>query len=215
MILASFMYGYFRNTIHLPFIESLIIIFILSSMLALSQTKTNLEVFYSLTDSLTDEIASHLPDKDNKMFLTLNLGESYAIFSNNIKSGLKKHGKEIFDVSPGSQSLPEVNVNLTDAKVNYSDIERSGWFGDYYVTRTIFIKGDYLISPSNDGLNNFYFASVDSVKVDEIETLESNSFPFTKGEIPSEPFFSSLWEPVIAVGVAAVTVILFFSVRSK
>jgi hypothetical protein len=180
LILASFMYRHFRNTIHLAFTGSLISIIILSSVLALSQTKTNLEVFYSLTDSLVNKITSDLPENNKEILLTLNLGELYSIFSNNIKSGFKENGEVIYDGSSDSKSLPEVNVNLTDARVNYTDLKRNGWFGDYYVTRTISLKGNYLISSLKDGLNDFRFVSVDSVKLDYIGNLESNSFPFTK-----------------------------------
>ena len=209
------MYGYFSNTIPYYFTRSLISIFILFSLAAFSQTKTNLEVFYSLTDSLLNKIDSEITNRDQKILLTLNLGDSYTIFSNHIISGLKKYDKNITTSKPENQVLPEINLNLTVAEVKYENAERSGWFGDYYVKRKIFIKGDFLYSSSAQGFNEYYFVSVDSVKVDEIETLENDSFPFSKGKIPAEPFFSSLWEPVIAVGVAALTVILFFSVRSK
>jgi hypothetical protein len=215
LILAKSMYGYFRNTIQFYFTRSLISIFILFSAINFSQTKTNLEVFYSLTDSLVNKIGSEISERDQKILLTLNLGDSYTLFSNNIISGLKKYDKNITTFKSEDQVLPEINLNLTVAEVKYEDAERNGWFGDYYVKRKIFIEGDFLYSSSEQGLNNYYFAAVDSVKVDEIKTLENDSFPFSKGKIPAEPFFSSLWEPVIAIGVAAVTVILFFSVRSK
>lgn len=209
------MYGYFRNTIPLYFTWSLISIFILFSLVTFSQTKTNLEVFYSLTDSLVKKVGSEISDKDPKLLLTLNLGDSYTIFSNRIISGLKKYDKNITTLKPENQILPEINLNLTVAEVKYEDAERNGWFGDYYVKRKIFIKGDFLYPSPKQGLIDYYFASVDSVRADEIKTLENDSFPFSKGKIPAEPFFSSLWEPVIAIGVAALTVILFFSVRSK
>jgi len=209
------MYGHFHNTIQHYFAESLITILILSSSASFTQTKTNLEVFYSLTDSLTNKVASEFSGKGMGVVLTLNTGESYSIFSNNIKSGLQKNGIKIFTISPDGETLPEVSLNLTNAKVEYGETERDGWFGDYFLPRKIFIEGNYLNSSSMRGLSDFYFVSLDSVKVEEIESLENESFPFTKGKIPAEPFFSSLWEPVIAIGVAAVTVILFFSVRSK
>jgi len=209
------MYGHFRNTIQHYFAESLITILILSSSASFTQTKTNLEVFYSLTDSLTNKVASEFSGKGMGVVLTLNTGEYYSIFSNNIKSGLQKNGIKIFTISPDGETLPEVSLNLTNAKVEYGETERDGWFGDYFLPRKIFIEGNYLNSSSMRGLSDFYFVSLDSVKVEEIESLENESFPFTKDKIPAEPFFSSLWEPVIAIGVAAVTVILFFSVRSK
>ena len=61
----------------------------------------------------------------------------------------------------------------------------------------------------------FEFSIIDTVKVDELKYLQSESFPFTKGKIPPEPFLSGIAEPLIAIGVAAAVVILFFSVRSK
>ena len=61
---------------------------------------------------------------------------------------------------------------------------------------------------------NIYDKS-DTVLFDEIKSLSNSSLPFTKGEAPAEPFFASLWEPVIAVGTAIVTIFLFFTIRSK
>ena len=209
------MSGYFRNTILVYFTGRVIILLVLLSSYAISQTKTNLEVLFSLTDSLADKVADEIPGKDEGIVVKLNLGETYSVFANNIRSGLIKEGIKIFPVPPDGQNLPELNLNLTDAEVEYEESERDGWFGDYYVPRTIFIEGNYLNSSSLNGLQKFHIVSVDSVKVEDIKNLESDSFPFTKGKIPAEPFFSSLWEPVIAIGVAAVTVILFFSVRSK
>ena len=48
-----------------------------------------------------------------------------------------------------------------------------------------------------------------------IKSLENESFPFTKGAVPPEPFLSGLAEPLIAIGTAAVIIALFFSIRSK
>jgi hypothetical protein len=55
----------------------------------------------------------------------------------------------------------------------------------------------------------------DTIWVKDINTLENESFDFTKGQIPTEPFFLSIWEPVIAIGIAAAVIILFFSIRSQ
>ena len=104
---------------------------------------------------------------------------------------------------------------MEDAGLEYGEIDRDGWFGDYYVPRTLFIKGNYLNTSSNKGLQQFFITAIDTVKVEELELLENNSFPFTEGNIPAEPFLSSVWEPIIAIGVAAAAIILFFTVRSK
>ena len=104
---------------------------------------------------------------------------------------------------------------MEKAEVEYSEQERDGWFGDYFVPRTVFLQGNYFNSYSGKGLQEFNISVMDTVNVENIGEFENDSFPFTKGEVPAEPFFSSLLEPVIAIGVAAAAVVLFFSVRSK
>jgi hypothetical protein len=179
------------------------------------QTKSNLEVFYSLNDTLVNLIAEDIPQNNDKIILTLNLGDSYSIFSNHIKNGFIKTGKELFTNPPGELNLPEINIVFEEAKVKYGDMDRDGWFGDYFVPRTLFIKGNYLNTASNKGLQQFLISAIDTVNVEELESLKNNSFPFTKGNIPAEPFLSSVWEPVIAIGAAAAAIVLFFTVRSK
>ena len=150
------MSGYFRNTILVYFTGRVIILLVLLSSYAISQTKTNLEVLFSLTDSLADKVADEIPGKDEGIVVKLNLGETYSVFANNIRSGLIKEGIKIFPVPPDGQNLPELNLNLTDAEVEYEESERDGWFGDYYVPRTIFIEGNYLNSSSLNGLQKFH-----------------------------------------------------------
>lgn len=179
------------------------------------QTKTNLQVLYSLNDSLVNQIVENIPQKNDKIILTLNLGESYSIFSNHIKNDFIKNGKEIFTIPQEELKLPEINIVLEEAGVQYGEVDRDGWFGDYYVPRTLLIKGHYLNTASNNGLQQYFITAIDTVKVEELESLENNSFPFTKGNIPAEPFLSSVWEPIIAIGVAAAAILLLFSVRSK
>ena len=81
------------------------------------QTKTNLEVFYSLTDTLVDNIVKEIPLNEKKILLKLNLGESYSLFSNEIISEFRKNGKEIFEHSSDSTKLPYVDIVLENADV--------------------------------------------------------------------------------------------------
>jgi len=209
------MYRYFPNKISLTLLRNIIIIPIFIFGVAFPQTKTNLEVLYSLNDSLVNQIAEDIPQNNDKVILTLNLGGSYSIFSNHIKNVFIKKGKEIYSIPPGELNLPEINIVLEEASVKYGELDRDGWFGNYYVPRTLLIKGNYLNTAFDKGLQQFFITAIDTVKVEELESLENDSFPFTKGKIPAEPFLSSVWEPVIAIGVAAAVILLFFSVRSK
>ena len=209
------MFKYFSNKNPFYILKNIILVLMLISAIIFPQTKSNLEVFYSLNDSLINRIAENIPQNNDKIILTLNLGDSYSIFSNHIKTAFKDKGKEIFTLPQEELNLPEINIVMEEAGINYGEMDRDGWFGDYYVQRTLFIKGHYLNTTSNKGLQQFFITAIDTVKVEELESLENNSFPFTEGNIPAEPFLSSVWEPVIAIGVAAAAIILLFSVRSK
>ena len=189
-------------------------VILLSGILS-AQSRTNLDVFYNLNDSLTAKIINELPKNHKKILLRLNLGSSYSVFSNHIKNSFIKNGFEILEIPPDELNIPEVNIVMEDAAVEYGEMNRDGWFGDYFTERKAHISGNYLQSFSEHGLQKFNITSIDTIKVDEIKQLENDSFPFMKGALPPEPFLSSLWEPVIAIGVAALAVILFFSVRSK
>jgi len=193
-------------------------IFLVSLFLMISlypQSPTNLEQFYSLTDSLTTKIIDELPGEQDKILLTQNLGEQYSLFSNHIKTAFIKNGKEVLNSPPEELNIPQVNIVIEGAGMEYGEMFRDGWFGAHYVQRYCALYGNYLQSFSAEGKMEFEFSIIDTVKVDEIKYLQSESFPFTKGKIPPEPFLSGIAEPLIAIGVAAAVVILFFSVRSK
>ncbi|MGB5846894.1 MAG: hypothetical protein WBH40_00310 [Ignavibacteriaceae bacterium] len=215
MILALVMFKCFSNKNPFYFLKNIFLVLILISGIVFPQTKSNLEVLYSLNDSLVNRIAEEIPQNNDKIILTLNLGDSYSIFSNHIKNGFIKNRKELFTIPLEEVNLPEVNIVFEEAGVQYGELDRDGWFGDYYIPRTLQIKGHYLNTASYNGLQEFFITAIDTVKVEELESLENNSFPFTKGSIPAEPFISSVWEPIIAIGVAAAAILLFFSVRSK
>ena len=197
------------------FLFLLFTIIFLISVKAKSQTLTNLEVFYSLTDSLVDQIVQQLPAKENKILLTLNLGERYSLFSNNIRARFNKYGKDILDHPPDNLNIPQVDIVMEGAGVEYGEMFKDGWFGSHYIQRYSTIFGNYLYTYSKEGKKEFEITKIDTVKVEDIKYLENDSFPFTKGTLPSEPFISGLAEPLIAIGTAAVVVVLFFTIRSK
>ena len=180
-----------------------------------SQSRPNLEVFYSLTDSISNQIIEEIPEHEKIILLTLNLGESYSLFSNNIRSSFLKAGKEILNTPIGELNYPHVSIVIEGAGIEYGEMFRDGWFGDHYIPRYTAIYGNYLQTFSSEGKRNFMFEVIDTIKVEDIKDLENDFFPFTKGNVPPEPFLSGLAEPIIAIGTAAVLIALFFSIRSK
>ena len=191
----------------------LLFFLILFQTMLYSQTISNINKFYSLVDS-----ASNLLLKDlgsiNKIKLELNLGTDYSLFANQIRGKFLRNGKEIVNDNYSGENIVNVNFVIDNSNVIYSDPERDGIFGDFFTERTIGLSVNYLIS-SNQSLKSFNLINKDTINVKDVENVENRSYPFTQGELPPEPFFSSLLEPIVAIGAAAVIIILFFSVRSK
>ena len=179
------------------------------------QTKTNLELFYSLIDSAVISASKQIPSTDKNIKLNLKLGNSYSIFENRIISDFSKEGKKITTLDSLKGNDFVLNFACENANVKYGNMYRNGLFGAFHVPRIATIYGNYIFPFSDAKLHNFMFAINDTVRVDQINTIENNSYPFTKGQVPAEPFLPSLIEPVIAIGATALAVILFFTVRSK
>lgn len=178
-----------------------------------AQTISNLDLFYSIIDTACSKLVNDI-GSSKQVKLNLELGTYYAVFGNRIRGNLLNNGITLISESTNNNKETSVDFIIDDCNVEYSQPERDGLFGDYFTERAVKISGSYFIS-SIQNVNKFVITEKDSVNVSDVEKLENPSYPFTHGNLPPESFFSNLWEPVVAVSAAAITIILFFSVRSK
>ncbi|AFH50779.1 Hypothetical protein IALB_3076 [Ignavibacterium album JCM 16511] len=178
---------------------------------ALAQSSSNLEIFFAQVDSVGMMIQQNLKDKEPAININFLSSPEYAILENRLASYLVKNGLKI---SNNENSQFTLNFVITEALVKYDDTFRDGLFGDILVERSISLKGNILFLDKNTS-TDFSFDFYDTVKYDELNEIENRAYSFTQNNHPAEPFFSSLIEPVIAVGAAATAVILFFTIRSK
>lgn len=213
IMLIKFARKYLLNVGKSYFLFSVIFLFNISN--SFCQLNTNLDVFYSLTDSLVNKITAEIPASEKKILLTLNLGQSYSLFSNNIRQQFIKDGKEILNQPLDELNIPTVDIVMEGVGVEYGEMFRDGFFGTHYIQRYSMIYGNYLQSFSTEGKQDFEITLLDTVKVEDIKSLENPSYPFTQAAVPPEPFVSGLAEPVIAIGTAALVIVLFFTIRSE
>ena len=185
----------------------------LLSALSNAQTTTNLDKFYLVVDTACTKLINNLGDL-KQVKLDLELGTYYTVFANKIRGDLLRSGITFIPEVTNNEKETRVNFIIDECTVDYGQPEKDGLFGDFYTERTIKVSGSYFIS-ARQNVDKFVITQKDSVNVSDIEKIENRSYPFTRGDLPSEPFFSSLLEPFIAVGAAAITAILFFSIRSK
>ena len=185
-------------------------IFFLSVISCSAQQKSNLSVINELVDSSVAKAVTFIPDSIKDINLEQMSGP-FAVFNSEIISGLSKRG---YHLVSGENSF-SMQVIIKDAVTSYGEIYRDGFLGDYYVPRKLTLSGNYNFSGKKIFTEEFNYALQDTVKTDSISSLENSGYPFTQGKLRAEPFFSGILEPVIAVGTAALAVILFFTIRSK
>jgi hypothetical protein len=175
-----------------------------------SQTKTNLEIFYSLVDTSVKQFV-FISKPPSKIKVELNNGDIYSVFNNQLLGNLKSRGIE--PLNEKNDSLPVLSYTIEKPLTQYTNIFRDGLLGPFLVNREISIKGNYFYAGS--GRKEFYLLYTDTINVDDIKNLENMSFKFTIGTLPPESFFTGLFEPIVALGTAGAAVILFFTVRSR
>lgn len=181
---------------------------------AQAQKKTNLELFRILVDSSIVKVLNNTTESQREIFLTTELGGSFSILQNQIYESILNRNKRIVN-SLNPNTTTGVNYSIENAAVVYDELFRDGFLGEYLIPRKVSLSGSFKISDEKVVAESFYFNYTDTVSVEDIKNLENDSYPFTKGNIPTEPFLSNLFEPLVAVTTAAVLITLFFTVRSK
>jgi len=177
------------------------------------QAISNLDKFYALIDSASSLLIIDLGDA-KKVNLELNFGIDYSVFANQVRGKLLRNGVQLVGDNSDDQNFVRVNFVVDNSFVGYSEPEKDGIFGDFFTERTINLSGNYFISNKSQ-VKDFKLTAIDTINVEDVEYVENRSYPFTLGDLPPEPFFSSLLEPIVAIGAAATVIILFFSVRSQ
>jgi len=183
--------------------------------IGLSQTKNNLDVFFSLVDSASNNIIQNLPSKNKPVKINFDSGNDYSVFTNRVLENFKSKGIKIIPNNLNGDNSTQINFTVVNAHVHYNSMFRKNLLGEFYLDRNIILTGNYSILDSSSLIKKFNYSSVDTVSYDSLSYIQNYSYPFTKGETPAEPFISSFWEPVVAIGATAVAVILFFTIRSK
>lgn len=192
-------------------IPGMIAVIILMSFFNINgQERDNLKIFNELVDSSVTEAVTFIPDSVRNIKPVLNSG-ILAVFNSEIISALSNKG---YDLVSDNNSFG-FQYTISNAATSYGDIFRRTFLGDYYISRKLTLSGSYNFTGEYIFSKNFNYTFQDTVNFDSINTIENSSYPFTQGKLPAEPFFPGILEPVVAIGTAALVVILFFTIRSK
>jgi len=185
---------------------------IISNSPVLLQQKTNLDIAYQLISNSISKIDSFVVNREKISNFSYTSSDSYNFLKSKVADNLLKSGYK-FD---GSGSNATLEYSIHNIKVEYTEPFKDGFFGELMVKRNVIFEGIALFT-GPDGVVSIRLneSLIDSVELGRIAEIEDQSIPFTRGTIPEIPLFSNLLEPIIVVGTLIVTIILFFTVRSK
>jgi hypothetical protein len=107
---------------------------------------------------------------------------------------------------------------ITNLRVKYGNVHREEFFGPKMVDRKVSVGMSVKVADNLSGRillsTSMEEESSDTIEMSSVAEVESPHLPVTTGTLPSEGFFSTFAEPLIALGSIAVAVFLLFHVRS-
>ncbi len=179
-----------------------------------AQSKSNLEIIYTLIDQSVAKADSLIGGKQY-IFLNIITPQTLDVLKPGIQEAFNSGGYLI--LSNKDEKRKSVNYTLVSVRVGYKDSFSDGLFGGTLLRREVNLAGTVSVENSNGIIKplQFFESLTDTVKLDELNSIENQTLPFTQAHVPSLPLLSNLWEPIIVVGTLIVTVILLFTVRSK
>lgn len=178
-----------------------------------AQSRTNLEIINALVDSSTLVLSSQITDSIREYNIEYQTVAEYSMLNNRAENSFVRNGIAI----SLDKANNKISYSISKAGVNYSDLFKDGLLGGYLLERKIILSGEYVVENSSSILHadTFHYSVTDTIQFENRNFVENHSLPFTKGNVPSEPFFPSMLEPIIAITAVVVTVVLFFTVRSN
>lgn len=175
-----------------------------------SQTKSNNQKFIEVFDSAFVKIK---PGIERNVSLFFENSEQYPEIKSRFIYLLNENK---FNVTETNQE-PNLYYKIDSVELSYQNLERDGLFGSFNVERMIKFNSTVNFRNLNGKLitEKIAIKEKDTIEYDSIEEIEKYSYGFLKAEHPQEPFLKTVWDPVLLIGAAAASVIVFFFVRSN
>jgi hypothetical protein len=179
-----------------------------------AQVQSNLTVIHNIIHKSATKADSIIAHKGS-IYLSVSSPKSLEILKPIIIQSFADIGYSL--KSSSADADIEVDYILSSAKVEYPNAFLEGFFGSTQLERNISTDCSLLITNKDKTIKSFELNEIkkDTVNLSDLSEIENQNLPFTKGKVPSQPFFTGFWEPIIAVSTLILTVILLFTIRSK
>jgi len=181
-----------------------------------SAATTNLRVYQSLSSSLGDTLANLLPGADSPRVSVRIAPPDVAWF---LQDGVERAFRAkncVISLSDTAEFGAEFGALAMN--IRYSNVRRTGIFGSRVLDRSVVLLARLrLVDRRRDAVlmaGERRAEYSDTIELSQVEGIEHTAIPSTRGQIPSEDFFSGVVEPLVIIGAVAVAVFLLFTVRS-
>ena len=175
---------------------------------------TNLEILQKLSRYVGDSVAVLLSKGDSVRVIVRPLESAWYV-EGVVRQAFIERG---LIPTQSSSARNEVELGLLRANVEYANVRRRGLFSAKVLDRTLNVEFFAKVVDNKSGeihaSRTFVQNATDIVEASDVTELENAGIPATHGVMPSEGFFATLLEPLIAIGAIGVAVYLLFHVRS-
>lgn len=201
-----------------------IIVFILSGSLYSQVTgqyeiKTNQEIYSKLIDKNLEKLENQLVilGKD-KIFSLIIIGSDELRDYIYTRARQRLYDYRIISEKDSVSADYVVSIEDVELKVEYVRV-----FGSVFKNRKVEreIRISFLNKIKQKNSENVLFSEkvsdvyTDDFQLDNLESVERGDYGFLKGKLPESSFFDKAVIPGIVILASAVTIVLFFIIRSK
>jgi hypothetical protein len=185
-----------------------------------SRVKKNTEILTTLLENITKDIIgrSSIASGESLVVQFQPMEEGWLIQSAVLKS-LQQSGYVIRSGNTAEGSSWLVEIGGPELATQYTDLHRDGFLGTKKVTRNISAKLDCRILDKRSAvykLNDSFSQSFsDTVKIDDIDALQSDGGTSPRGTVPSGDVLDRIVEPFIIIGATGIAIYLLFNIRSS
>jgi len=179
--------------------------------------RDNLSIMRGLVGEIVTELnATHGGSLPDTLILDVDSSGAAWIIRSELSPRLSAGGRRVLLEGRSATGPARWHVHGVRLGVTYSDIRKPGLFSEALVDREV--RAEFTTEISNAGRYVGAYTnsrvSRDTVKENDIASLESGEMEFTKATVPDLKSWDRFIEPFVIIGAAGTAIFLFFQVRS-
>lgn len=181
--------------------------FFLSNFALATELRTNKQIIDSLFDRFVTQAIFKIKNNLSNSYKVVGQNE-FDYFNNKLTDILLEN-----NIILNQNSITSLKLQINNLEIFYSE-------NSDFTEREILFNAQIFLIDKDGNISSLHEINTlykDKIEKNKISYIENHNFNFTKGKNTQKnsSFFKEILEPVIIVSSAILTVVLFFSVRTK